>query len=266
MPVIPEDEDNMTIIASNMSSCRWSASYPSRALAAMETPSKDAIANSGVAQIFVVEETLVKNKRRTTCPLKVMLANGQQVWTTHMCNINIPGLPITLTGCIIPNLTIASLFGIQVLTEVGCTVTFNIDKHVVKYNGKEILHREKDNCTDLWILPLGNGMTQMTTQHDRVMPVLACPKMASAHTCLSMQESTNESPTAFFTHTTRSKANNIKFAHQLLCSPRISTLLKAICHGYLKGCPNLTAAGVTRYLNPSTALAKGHMKRPHQGI
>jgi hypothetical protein len=153
-----------------------------------------------------------------------------------------------------------------VLTEVGCTVTFNIDKHIVKYNGKEILQGEKDTRTDLWILPLGSGMTQMTTQHDSVMPVLACPKMASAHTCLSMQESTNESPTAFFTHTTHSKANSIKFAHQSLCSPRILTLLKAICHGYLKGCPNLTMAGVTRYLNPSTALAKGHMKCPHQGI
>ena len=51
-----------------------------------------------------------------------------------------------------------------------------------------------------------------------------------------------------------------------MCSPTISTLLKAIRRGYLDGCPNLSAKGVTRYLNPSPATAKGHMKRPHQGI
>ncbi len=36
--------------------------------------------------------------------------------------------------------------------------------------------------------------------------------------------------------------------------------------GYLKGCPNLTANGVAKYLNPSPATAKGHMKYPRQGI
>jgi hypothetical protein len=70
----------------------------------------------------------------------------------------------------------------------------------------------------------------------------------------------------FFAHTVRTKANSIRFAHQLLCSPPISTLLKTIKHGYLKGCPNLTAHGVNKYLNPSPATAKGHMKCPPQGI
>ncbi len=71
---------------------------------------------------------------------------------------------------------------------------------------------------------------------------------------------------AFFTHTMQNKANSIQFAYQALCSPRISTLLKAILHGYLKGCPNMMAHGVSKYLNPSPATAKGHMKRPCQGI
>jgi hypothetical protein len=69
-----------------------------------------------------------------------------------------------------------------------------------------------------------------------------------------------------FSHTVRTKANSIKFAHQSMCSPRITTLLIAIQRGFLKGCPNLSAKGVKRYLNPSSATAKGHMKRPHQGI
>jgi hypothetical protein len=69
-----------------------------------------------------------------------------------------------------------------------------------------------------------------------------------------------------FTHTVRTKANSIRFAHQSFCSPKISTLLKALRRGYLKGCPNLTVHGVTKYLNPSPATAKGHMKQPCQGI
>jgi hypothetical protein len=36
--------------------------------------------------------------------------------------------------------------------------------------------------------------------------------------------------------------------------------------GFLKGCPNLSEELVTKYLNPSPATAKGHMKRPKKGI
>jgi hypothetical protein len=45
--------------------------------------------------------------------------------STHMCDVKIDGLPFVLTGHIIPDLSIASLFGIRILTEVGCTVTFD---------------------------------------------------------------------------------------------------------------------------------------------
>jgi hypothetical protein len=53
----------------------------------------------------------------------------------------------------------------------------------------------------------------------------------------------------------QTKGNSIHFVHQSLCSPKISTLLKAIQCGYLKGCPNLTAKGVSKNLNPSLATA-----------
>jgi hypothetical protein len=42
--------------------------------------------------------------------------------------------------------------------------------------------------------------------------------------------------------------------------------MKALRKGYLKGCPNLSEELVTKYLNPSPATAKGHMKRPKKGI
>jgi hypothetical protein len=99
----------------------------------------------------------------------------------------------------------------------------------------------------------------MTSPHaKRVLPLVA-PVVADAHAHSAMQ-------IAFFTHTKRNKANSIHAAHQSLCSPCISTLLKAIQRGYLKGCPNPTAKGVSKYLNPSPAATKGNMKHPQQGI
>jgi hypothetical protein len=86
-----------------------------------------AIADSGTTQIIVMEGAEIINKCRTICPLKVTLADGQQAVSTHMCNRHINGLPLGLMGHIIPDLSIALLFGIRVLTEVGCNVTF--DKH-----------------------------------------------------------------------------------------------------------------------------------------
>jgi hypothetical protein len=97
----------------------------------------------------------------------------------------------------------------------------------------------------------------MTSHHVHNAILLAAPLFTNAHSYLSMQ-------IAFFTDTVQTKANSIHFAHQSLCSPKNSTLLKAIQYGYLKGCPNLTAKGVSKYLNPS--LATGHMKHPRQGI
>jgi hypothetical protein len=61
-------------------------------------------------------------------------------------------------------------------------------------------------------------------------------------------------------------ANAVKFAHQSLCNPKISTLLKATCRGFLKKCPNFTKKLIIKYLNPSPATAKGHMKCPHHSI
>jgi hypothetical protein len=71
---------------------------------------------------------------------------------------------------------------------------------------------------------------------------------------------------AFFMHTVHNRANIIQFAHQALCSPRISTLLNTFWRGFIKRCPNLSAEGVIKYLNPSPASAKGHMKHTRQGI
>ena len=155
-----------------------------------------------------------------------------------MCDITIDGQPTNLTGHILPDLSIASLFDIRVLTDAGCTVTFDKNRCIVLYNGAIILNGAKDPATDLWTLPLGSPKS--TTSHhvtDMIPP--AAPEFADARANIA-------TGIACFTHTVRTKANSIRFAHQSFCSPKISTLLKALRRGYLKGCPNLTAHGVTK--------------------
>jgi hypothetical protein len=111
---------------------------------------------------------------------------------------------------------------------------------------------------DLCTLPLGTPRT-FTHHSHTAMTLLAAPDCANTHA---------QSPQniAYYTHTVQNKANSIRFAHQALCSPKISTFLKAIRLGYLNGCPNLMAISIAKYLNLSPAMDKGHMKQPRMGI
>ena len=74
--------------------------------------------------------------------------------------------------------------------------------------------------TDLWTLPInGSCVTNKPDVKEQI------------------HEVTN---VAGFTHSIRTWANAVKFAHQSLCNPKISTLLKATRKGFLKGCPNIS--------------------------
>jgi hypothetical protein len=95
-----DDDDNM-VIASNVS---YSKLFRASALdhflnsnnfagAMLPLKTSNAIADSGTTQIFVMEGTLVINKRAATNPLTVSLVDGRQVSLTHMCDIHIEGLP-----------------------------------------------------------------------------------------------------------------------------------------------------------------------------
>jgi hypothetical protein len=108
-------------------------------------------------------------------------------------------------------------------------------------------------------------------------PMLSCPKINSAQhshkgnrlKALQIYPSSahNKAPhLACFTYSIKTHANKVKFAHQAICNPKISSLLKAVQLGFLKGCPNMSKKLILKYLNASPATAKGHMKRPRHGI
>ncbi len=147
----------------------------------------------------------------------------------------------------------ALLMGIRVLCKAGCKVIFTDTKCEVKYKNKVILNGIKDPTTDLWTLPITPTEIKATGSHD-----------------LGKDQGDHKNPHpvnwAAFAHSVRTRANAVKFAHQSMCNPTISSLMKALKKGFLKGCPDLSKELVTKYLNPSPATAKGHMKRPKKGI
>ncbi|KAL7538190.1 hypothetical protein ACHAXR_008359, partial [Thalassiosira sp. AJA248-18] len=55
------------------------------------------------------------------------------------------------------------------------------------------------------------------------------------------------------------------FYHQCLCSPTVSTLIKAIRNQQLKSWPGLTIELIKKHLPPASATARGHMVRTRQG-
>jgi hypothetical protein len=81
-------------------------------LNALMIATNQAIANTGATSIFIMEGADVDNKRPATLPLTIFLPDGKQIRSTHVCDIQIPGLPTMLLGHIVPSLSIASLIGI----------------------------------------------------------------------------------------------------------------------------------------------------------
>ncbi len=158
-----------------------------------------------------------------------------------------------LTRHIVPGLSMASLTGIRVLCKAGCKVIFTDTKCEVKYQNKVILNGIKVPTTDLWMLPItptainetGSQQLEKDRRNQSNPPNVDC---------------------AAFAHSVRTQANAVKFSHQSLCNPTISSLMTALKKGFLKGCPDLSKELVTKYLNPSRATAKGHMKHPKKGI
>jgi hypothetical protein len=217
----------------------------------------------------------MKNIWPAVTPLVVNIRDDTVVRSTHICDYEIPGLPTQLEAHIVLNLTVALLIGIK----AGCVVIFTDKMCSVMYDGKVILRGCKDPSTDLWIVPIipnkvhRQGKLQTSPGFDYVTNATkstqsqAGPCMAHAlQFPMSNKITPNLPEMATFTHSVHTRANTIKFAHQSLCNPTILSLMKAMRQGFLKGCPNLNQELVVKYLNPSLATAKGHMKHPKQGI
>ncbi len=160
-------------------------------------------------------------------PITIRLPDGCKIKSMHICDIIIPGLPTVLTGHIMPDMTAASLFGIQILCKAGCKVLFDDNKCQVIYNSKVILTGYKDPVGNLWTLPiLPSEPTRTTPDAQHQLPLSPC-----------MSDTLQE--LAIFLYHRTSTENNVKFMHQSLCNPPKSSLLEAIRQGFLHNAPHL---------------------------
>jgi hypothetical protein len=172
----------------------------------------------------------------------------------------------------VPTLAVASLICIRPLCKAGCKVIFDDKKCEVVYEEKVILRGFKDASTDLWMLPIPTKGMRTTPGHVPKGTNYTLPQPGPCEGCAphppteATEVASKVVNMATFTHSVKTRANKVKFAHQLLCNPKILTLLKAVQKGFLKGCPNLTEKLILKYLNPSPVTAKGHMKHPKHGI
>ena len=167
------------------------------------------------------------------------------VKSTHICDLEIWELSYVLEGHIVPDLTVASLVGIRKLCKMGCTVLFTDTACYVKYQGKVILMGYKDPSTDLWVVPITpDAINQQKLRTSQGHDLVSAQSRAGGCMARTPQFPASATPqakivdVAMFTHSVQTRANSVKFYHQSLCNPQISSLIKALRKGFLKGCPN----------------------------
>jgi hypothetical protein len=208
-----------------------------------------AIADAGATAHFAIPGVPVINKRIATTPLIINLPDGEQLQSSHTCELDITWLPrAARIAHIVPGLQHTSLISIKVLCDAGCKVSYDDEKCKVYFRNKLVWHGGREPTTQLWVLPLCPKQADLPNLHDIV--------------CAKAQIHCANNP-----FTTTSKAALIRYLHQALFSPRKATLLNAIRNQQLPTWPGLTANVVRKYLpETSPQTDKGHMKRQRKDL
>jgi hypothetical protein len=112
----------------------------------------------------------------------------------------------------------------------------------------------KDPSMDFWVLPITpDTINQEKLRTSQGHDLVSAQAQAGPGMTRTPQFPADTTPlnkdvdAAMFTHSVRTRAHAVKFSHQSLCNPKISSLMKALRKGYLKGCPNLSEELVTKY-------------------
>jgi hypothetical protein len=104
-----EGDEDVTIVASNC------ASAVENHVNAMQIAPTHAMADTGATSIFVMTGAPVDNICVAKKPIHISLPDGKKILSTHICDVDIPGLPHKLIGHIVPDIKMVSLLGIRVL-------------------------------------------------------------------------------------------------------------------------------------------------------
>ncbi len=127
-----KDDDDVTILASN---CASAVEHHANAMRIAPT---HAVADTGATSIFIMAGAPANNICMATKPIHISLPDGKKIVSTHIYDVDIPGLPHKLIGHNVPDMKMASLLGIHVLCKAGCEVIFDDEKCQVNFKGKTI--------------------------------------------------------------------------------------------------------------------------------
>jgi hypothetical protein len=213
-----------------------------------------AIFDSGATTHFLVYGAHFVNRRPANKPLTIRLPNGKYILSTHTCNLDIPWLPQTITEAhMVPGLLHSSLLSTRKFCNAGCKVSFDIHECRI-YQDRLVILGTRDESTGLWKVPIHPHGTENTSHQLHHLDLHQNNQPISGH------------HSAMNVYTLPFKQQWMKYMHQSFFSPPIPTLIKAINNNQLNGIPMMKADLVRKYLAPSPATSKGHMKQPRKGI
>ena len=187
-----------------------------------------AIADSGATAHFLKSE--ISGKHNTIKQhITVSMPNGTILTTNKQCTLNIPTLTTKATSAyILPGLKKHSLISIEKLCDDDCIATFTKHKVTITKNNQAIWTGDRDNTTNLWILPL-------TSNH----------QVNNVHTLDTVNQ-------------------QIKYLHACAGYPTKTTWLQAIKNGYFSTWPTITEKTIQKYFTEPEPTIKGHMNQTKQ--
>ena len=206
-----------------------------------------AIADTGASGHYINTTTPCINKKPTKQGPTITLPNGTQIQPSHATELKLQGFASSaLQAHILPDIT-NSLFSIGKFCDDNKIAIFHKEKCYIlndildhpelkrMIDNNTILTGTRNHYNNLWYVP--TDTTQIKSKH-----------------------------IANNVYTITKIKDIIEYHHRTLFSPVKSTLLQAIKNGNLHTFPSLTYANVKKYLPPSPATSKGHMKQIEQNI
>jgi hypothetical protein len=116
-----------------------------------------AISDSGATSHFLIKDAPVVNTRVNKNNIRIKLPNGNIIYSTNTCNLDILWLPHHLIAAhSVPDLAHSSLVSTRKFCNAGCKVTFNEDTCKVYHKGIRLLTGGRDSKSQLWQLPINS--------------------------------------------------------------------------------------------------------------
>ncbi len=113
------------------------------------------LADAGATGTILLPGAPVINIRQAKTTLRIQLPDGNYIYSTHQCNLNILGLPPAMTEAhIVPGLAQTSLISIKQLCDNSAKVIYDDLACRVYVSKKLVWIGQREPTTRLWVLPL----------------------------------------------------------------------------------------------------------------